>query len=178
MCSECEAAGLLLGIQYYLLCDGCHRECLAKKRGFSLLEANTFEPDTLVDGSLATLSALMAGTHAEGGIWATLFGLLMWDVLFMDIPDVFQTAFQTAPLDLGTVVFYPTRQAAIEERLAQIRAGQAIALLQHCWQQHLGEWCRGVNWERHSEIPLTCNMCQKGCWFKYRVQGLYLVAKF
>ena len=48
---------------------------------------------------------IAAGTHAEGGIWATLFGLLMWDVLFVDISDVFHTAFQTAPLDLGTVVF-------------------------------------------------------------------------
>ncbi len=28
------------------------------------------------------------GTHSEGGIWATLFGLLMWDVLFTDIPEV------------------------------------------------------------------------------------------
>lgn len=96
--------------------------------------------------------AVLAGTHAEGGIWATLFGLLMWDILFMDVPDVFQTPFQTAPLDLGTVVFYPTRQEAIEKRLSQIQDGQAVALLQHCWQQHLGEWCRGINWERHSKI--------------------------
>lgn len=76
----------------------------------------------------------------------------MWDILFMDVPDVFQTAFQTAPLDLGTVVFYPTRQEAIEKRLAQIREGEATALLQHCWQQHLGQWCKGVNWERHSKL--------------------------
>lgn len=31
------------------------------------------------------------GMHAEGGIWATLFGLLMWDVLFgPGVPDVFR----------------------------------------------------------------------------------------
>jgi Fanconi-associated nuclease 1 len=23
------------------------------------------------------------GLHSEGGVWATLFGLLLWDVLFM-----------------------------------------------------------------------------------------------
>jgi hypothetical protein len=23
------------------------------------------------------------GLHCEGGVWATLFGLLLWDVLFM-----------------------------------------------------------------------------------------------
>ena len=28
------------------------------------------------------------GTHSEGGIWATLFGLLMWDLLFTDVPEV------------------------------------------------------------------------------------------
>ena len=106
---------------------------------------------------------VFAGTHAEGGIWATLFGLLMWDVLFMDVPDVFQTAFQTAPLDLGTIVFYPTRQDAIESRLTQIRGGEAIRLLQHCWQQHLGEWCRGVNWDRHSTLrPQLLTVCCKG----------------
>ncbi|DBA85769.1 hypothetical protein WJX77_002675 [Trebouxia sp. C0004] len=89
------------------------------------------------------------GTHAEGGIWATLFGLLMWDIIFMDVPDVFQTAFQTAPLDLGTVVFYPSRKDAIEARLSQVREGQGPALLQSCWREHHGEWCRGVNWDRH-----------------------------
>ena len=34
------------------------------------------------------------GTHSEGGIWMTIFGLLMWDVMFSDIQDVFQSKFQ------------------------------------------------------------------------------------
>jgi hypothetical protein len=33
------------------------------------------------------------------------------------IPDVFRTPFQTAPLDIGTDAFYPTRRQAIENRL-------------------------------------------------------------
>ena len=98
-----------------------------------------------------------AGTHAEGGIWATLFGLLMWDIIFMDIPDVFQTAFQTGPLDLGTVVFYPSRKDAIEARLSQVQEGQGPALLQSCWQEHQGEWCRGVNWDRHGMLRLCAS---------------------
>jgi len=33
------------------------------------------------------------GMHCEGGIWATLFGLLMWDIIFTPgIPDVFRLA--------------------------------------------------------------------------------------
>ena len=93
-----------------------------------------------------------AGTHAEGGIWATLFGVLMWDIMFMEVPDVFQTAFQTAPLDLGTVVFYPSRKGAIEARLSQVREGQGPELLQSCWREHHGQWCRGVNWDRHGML--------------------------
>jgi hypothetical protein len=34
------------------------------------------------------------GLHCEGGPIVTLFGLLMWDVLFMPVPDVFLTPFQ------------------------------------------------------------------------------------
>ena len=28
-----------------------------------------------------------AGTHCEGGVWATLFGLLLWPALFAAVPD-------------------------------------------------------------------------------------------
>ena len=38
------------------------------------------------------------GTHSEGGIWMTIFGLLMWDVMFSDIQDVFQSKFQVYDL--------------------------------------------------------------------------------
>ena len=34
------------------------------------------------------------GTHSEGGIWMTIFGLLMWDVIFSEVCDVFQSKFQ------------------------------------------------------------------------------------
>ena len=53
------------------------------------------------------------GVHSEGGVWATLFGLLLWDVLFCtDVPDVLRTPFQTAPLDLDTDAFFPARQVS------------------------------------------------------------------
>ncbi len=51
------------------------------------------------------------GLHCEGGVWACLAGLLLWDCLFAEgVPDVFRTPFQTAPLDLETDAFYPTRR--------------------------------------------------------------------
>ena len=36
------------------------------------------------------------GMHSEGGVWMTLFGLLMWEILFADVPNVFQTPFQVS----------------------------------------------------------------------------------
>lgn len=40
-----------------------------------------------------------SGIHCEGSVFKTLFALLMWDCIFADIPDVFQTPFQ------GTKIF-------------------------------------------------------------------------
>lgn len=95
-----------------------------------------------------------AGMHAEGGIWATLFGLLMWDILFLPIPEVFRTPFQTAPLDLGTVAFYPARADVIRSRLQEVRAGSAPACIRQCWQSNHRQWCRGVNWDRYGEANI------------------------
>lgn len=38
---------------------------------------------------------LALGVHGEGSTFSTLYGLLLWDVIFMDgIPDVFRNAYQ------------------------------------------------------------------------------------
>lgn len=93
------------------------------------------------------------GVHSESSCFTTLFSLLFWDLLFdIDVPDVFQTAYQTAPLDLTTDAFYPTRTAALEERLKLIEEDfeAAIKLLQkHHVTYHLVS-CIGVNWTDYS----------------------------
>ena len=38
------------------------------------------------------------GTHSEGGIWITIFGLLMWDAIFSEVCNVFQSKFQVHDL--------------------------------------------------------------------------------
>jgi Fanconi-associated nuclease 1 len=38
------------------------------------------------------------GVHTESGIWLTIFGLLMWDIIFSDVPNVFRTKFQVCLL--------------------------------------------------------------------------------
>lgn len=38
------------------------------------------------------------GVHSESGIWMTIFGLLMWDVIFSDVPNVFCSKFQVTTI--------------------------------------------------------------------------------
>ncbi|KAI1814362.1 hypothetical protein GGS20DRAFT_414224 [Poronia punctata] len=70
------------------------------------------------------------GYHAEGGIIRTLFAYLFFDILFLYIPNVFQTAYQTCPLDLHTDAFYPTRASEINHRLVEIANGGAAKLIE------------------------------------------------
>lgn len=65
------------------------------------------------------------GYHSEGGILRTLFAYLFFDVLFVYVPNVFQTAFQTCPLDLHLDAFYPARASEINHRLVEIENGAA-----------------------------------------------------
>ncbi|KAI9834698.1 MAG: hypothetical protein M1826_000101 [Phylliscum demangeonii] len=79
------------------------------------------------------------GYHAEGGIVRTLFAYLFYDLLFACyVPDVFQTGYQTCPLDLHSDAFYPARAPAIHARLAAISngAGAAEALLRAVHAAH------------------------------------------
>lgn len=76
------------------------------------------------------------GYHSEGGIVRTLFAYLFYDILFTYVPNVFQTAFQTCPLDLHTDAFYPTRVSEINVRLADISNGTAKNLIKKIWEEH------------------------------------------
>ena len=76
------------------------------------------------------------GYHSEGGILRTLFAYLFFDVLFMYIPDVFQTPYQTCPLDLHTDAFYPSRISEVNERLNQISNGASGAIIHRIWDEH------------------------------------------
>jgi Fanconi-associated nuclease 1 len=76
------------------------------------------------------------GYHSEGGIVRTLFAYLFYDVLFLYIPNVFQTEFQTCPLDLHTDAFYPSRVSEVNARLNDISNGDAPKLIQKVWDEH------------------------------------------
>ncbi|KAH7399445.1 VRR-NUC domain-containing protein [Pyrenochaeta sp. MPI-SDFR-AT-0127] len=76
------------------------------------------------------------GYHSEGGIVRTLFAYLFFDVLFTYIPNVFQTPYQTCPLDLHTDAFYPSRISEINARLNEISNGDAPTIMQKIYDEH------------------------------------------
>ena len=89
------------------------------------------------------------GYHAEGGITRTLFAYLFFDIIFAYVPNVFQTAFQTCPLDLHTDSFYPTRISEINRRLAEISNGGAERIIRGVYdREHEKRTCVvGLKWD-------------------------------
>ncbi|NXN84692.1 FAN1 nuclease, partial [Bombycilla garrulus] len=92
------------------------------------------------------------GIHGEGSTFITLYGILMWDIIFMDdIPDVFRNSYQTSPLDLYTDSFYENRRAVIEARLQQLHSASSetlTKLVADVWTTQEGKAAALVNWGR------------------------------
>lgn len=81
-------------------------------------------------------SAGWKGYHTENGLLRTLFAYLFFDILFLPVPNVFETAYQTAPLDLFTDAFFVTRASEINHRLVEIANGAAAELVKRVWEEH------------------------------------------
>ncbi|KAJ9615560.1 hypothetical protein H2200_001635 [Cladophialophora chaetospira] len=98
------------------------------------------------------------GYHSEGGILRTLFGLLFYDILFFNpyIPNVFQTAYQTCPLDLHTDSFFSARMPEILGRVNQICNGEAGELIKGVWDQEFERrtCIVGVRWDEFEREDL------------------------
>ncbi|XP_072258388.1 fanconi-associated nuclease 1 [Pyxicephalus adspersus] len=96
------------------------------------------------------------GIHGEGSTFCTLYGLFMWDIIFMEgIPDVFRNTYQAFPLDLYTDSFYENRREAIELRLQLLQESSIEtlhSLMADIWNEHLGEAAALVSWERFSSL--------------------------
>ncbi|NWW43100.1 FAN1 nuclease, partial [Pedionomus torquatus] len=92
------------------------------------------------------------GIHGEGSTFMTLYGILMWDIIFMDdIPDVFRNSYQTFPLDLYTDSFYENRRDVIEARLQQLHmaSSETLAkLIADIWTAQEGKAAALVTWGR------------------------------
>ncbi|XP_028679371.2 fanconi-associated nuclease 1 [Erpetoichthys calabaricus] len=92
------------------------------------------------------------GIHGEGSTFSTLFGLFMWDIIFMGgIEDVFRNAYQVCPLDLHTDSFYENRKTPIKERLDLLQEASVETLqmlVAETWNSQHGKINPLVNWER------------------------------
>lgn len=92
------------------------------------------------------------GIHGEGSTFITLYGILMWDIIFMDdVPDVFRNSYQTLPLDLYTDSFYESRRDVIEARLQQLHTASSETLAElvaDVWTTQEGKAAALVNWGR------------------------------
>ncbi|XP_068266922.1 fanconi-associated nuclease 1 [Nyctibius grandis] len=92
------------------------------------------------------------GIHGEGSTFITLYGILMWDIIFMDdIPDVFRNSYQTFPLDLYTDSFYENRRDVIEARLQQLHTASSetlAKLIADTWTAQEGKAAALVSWGR------------------------------
>ena len=104
------------------------------------------------------------GYHSEGGIVRTLFGYLFHDVLFAYIPNVFQTPYQTCPLDLHTDAFYPSRLSEINSRLNEISNGDGVRILQEVYEREKErQTCVvGLNWGYAIEDLVEIVECFQG----------------
>lgn len=101
------------------------------------------------------------GYHSEGGILRTLFGLLFYDILFETyIPNVFQTAYQTCPLDLHTDAFYSARISEINTRINELaEPGRAERILRGIWEREFERrtCVVGVRWGEY-ELEDLCQV--------------------
>ena len=104
------------------------------------------------------------GYHSENALTSMLFSLVFWDELFMPIPDVFQSPFQAAPLDLFSDAFYPTRQEQIESRLKLVEEEGCSKILTMNYVQNYGTYVIGGHWDLftlHDLLSITRGLGNK-----------------
>ncbi|KAF7727731.1 hypothetical protein EC973_007190 [Apophysomyces ossiformis] len=101
------------------------------------------------------------GLHSEGGIVSMLFALLFWDILFAPVPGVFETPYQSAPLDFGSDGFYIGRKTLITARLDEICQGQSRKILEQVDERERPRQtiCTGVHWNYEREDLINVAEC-------------------
>ena len=86
-----------------------------------------------------------------------IWGLLFWDILFSPVPGVFETPYQSAPLDIATECFFFARREVIEARLREIEEGKGPEILGRTDEKYRGNntMCVGVRWNDYSRQDLV-----------------------
>jgi Fanconi-associated nuclease 1 len=80
------------------------------------------------------------------------------------VPNVFQTAYQTCPLDLHTDSFYPSRASEINRRLVEIANGEAQRLIREvdAREREKSTCVVGLRWDFALEDLLEIASCFEG----------------
>jgi hypothetical protein len=82
----------------------------------------------------------------ENSLVNTLFGLALWEEIFLPVPGAFVNPFQSAPLDMYTRDFYARRRNRIDARLAHLTRHDMTAELLASYDRYEGVSNRWVNW--------------------------------
>ncbi|QSX39270.1 VRR-NUC domain-containing protein [Shewanella cyperi] len=84
--------------------------------------------------------------HLENAFVCGLFGLALWDIIFMPVKGAFDNPFQSRPRDMYRPGFVAARQVALDERLQRLREGELSILTRHfeTKQGLVNDW---VNWK-------------------------------
>ncbi|GAA6063048.1 hypothetical protein JCM10212_001111 [Sporobolomyces blumeae] len=95
--------------------------------------------------------------HSENGVLTSIFALVFWDIIFAPVDGVFETEFQSAPLDLATDAFAIVRRPAIQARLEAVARGEASRFLRETddRERPLGTWAVGIRWDRFPQEDLV-----------------------
>ena len=82
----------------------------------------------------------------ENGLMNTLFGLAFWEQIFADVPGAFHNAYQGGPRDMYDGDFVENRNAAVSQRLQELRNSCLLEELMSSYQRHQGYQCHWVDW--------------------------------
>jgi Fanconi-associated nuclease 1 len=96
------------------------------------------------------LLTIIASFHSETSIMTTLWMLLTWDVVYdSDVKGVFETPYQSAPLDIVDDSFYYSRKEKFDLRMDEIRAGKAAEIITRHDTKYRPKntWAIGVRWD-------------------------------
>lgn len=108
------------------------------------LDGGVFYPNLYTGGN-------WRGWHCEGSPLRTLFGLIMWEILFLDtVENVFYTPYQDQPLDLQYgAVFYKNREKEIKDRFEWLENSNMSAVLEdlsRTYRKYYKCRCISVSW--------------------------------
>ena len=91
---------------------------------------------------------------------------------------MFQTAFQTAPLDLHTDAFFPARQSEIAHRLAAIANGDAERIIRAVHAEHASQQTCIVGLDWSFELADLLEIVRVRCPLSYLPNTPFLLSPF